>query len=297
MIYLKNCAHALALAATCVTFLLAPTGYAAQVDDIDRLTEWPKLESKSKTTKEVSRLRKARTEEMASDAAAVLADMGAGTAPLLIKALAKEKDASARERIAGVLEQICGDAHTRLIAEEFEHDSVIVRAWALRQVASTPDQGVIERAEMAFERCAAIEDPDEAQRSEHLAAALCATSSGSTKALEALHETALSAWSSEGARIRRALESIRGPKASERFFTMARSGSDRKARIAALRLLAGCGEKERARDLLPMLDDSDNTIRVATINALRGIVDGEPPLEKLATFTAIEMAVEWKKRL
>ena len=65
----------------------------------------------------------------------------------------------------------------------------------------------------------------------------------------------------------------------------------------ALRMLAGCGEKARSRSLKPHLDDSDNTVRVAAINAARGIIDGEAPLDKLATFTAIEMALEWKKRL
>jgi hypothetical protein len=49
--------------------------------------------------------------------------------------------------------------------------------------------------------------------------------------------------------------------------------------------------------VLPFLDTNDNTLRIAAINALRGIVDGEPPIERLAVFDAIEMAKTWKERL
>ena len=56
------------------------------------------------------------------------------------------------------------------------------------------------------------------------------------------------------------------------------------------------GEKAQAARLRPLLDDEDNAIRVAAINALRGMVDGEPPIEDLAAFEAIEMAAAWKGR-
>jgi hypothetical protein len=36
---------------------------------------------------------------------------------------------------------------------------------------------------------------------------------------------------------------------------------------------------------------------VVTINALRGIVDGDGPLEQLSSFEAIEMAKKWKSRI
>ena len=45
------------------------------------------------------------------------------------------------------------------------------------------------------------------------------------------------------------------------------------------------------------LDHEDNQLRVEAINALRGIVDGEPPFENLLVFDAIEPAGKWKERL
>jgi hypothetical protein len=38
-------------------------------------------------------------------------------------------------------------------------------------------------------------------------------------------------------------------------------------------------------------------VRVAAINALRGIVDGQEPLEELSVFGAIELAKTWKVRV
>jgi hypothetical protein len=76
------------------------------------------------------------------------------------------------------------------------------------------------------------------------------------------------------------------------------AATKRKTKVAGLRLIAACGEKESAKHLvLPFLDENDNSLRVAAINALRGIVDGDPPLNKLSVFEAIERANKWKARL
>ena len=45
------------------------------------------------------------------------------------------------------------------------------------------------------------------------------------------------------------------------------------------------------------LDSDDNQVRVAAINALRGIVDGQGPLEELSVFGAIELAKTWRARV
>jgi hypothetical protein len=62
-------------------------------------------------------------------------------------------------------------------------------------------------------------------------------------------------------------------------------------------MLAGCGIKPDALPLVrPNLDSTDNSIRVAAINAMRGIVDGEPPIANLPVFEAIELAKKWKDK-
>ena len=54
---------------------------------------------------------------------------------------------------------------------------------------------------------------------------------------------------------------------------------------------------QNARLVRGFLDVSDNRLKVAAINALRGMYDREPPLEKLPVFEAIDMAEAWKGRL
>jgi hypothetical protein len=40
----------------------------------------------------------------------------------------------------------------------------------------------------------------------------------------------------------------------------------------------------------PFLDSDDNSLRVAANHAMRGTVEGAPPLGELAVFEAIELA-------
>jgi hypothetical protein len=106
-------------------------------------------------------------------------------------------------------------------------------------------------------------------------------------------------WDKKKRELRTAVEATRGTEASELIF--AKLGkldpSDRKGKVAMLRMLAGCGTKEHAQRLRGYLDDDDNSIRVAAINALRGMVDGELPLEDISAFEAIETAKKWKSKL
>ena len=72
---------------------------------------------------------------------------------------------------------------------------------------------------------------------------------------------------------------------------------DRLNIVAGLRLLGGCGDEDSAKRVSPYLDSQDNQIRVAAINAARGIVDGDGPMEQLSVFKAIEVAKMWKRRI
>ena len=67
--------------------------------------------------------------------------------------------------------------------------------------------------------------------------------------------------------------------------------------ITLVAALAGCGEKKSAVPVIQHLDSTDNGVRIAAINALRGVIDGAEPLERLSAFDAIEQAKAWKERL
>ena len=264
----------------------------------ERLEAWPEAdkETKKAITKELGRVRKARTPEMAEGGHAELVKIGHAAAPELLRILSKERNEEARERLVGVLADLTDARHTRLLAAEFGHKSEHVRLFALERAAAFPDAGIREAASAAF--VAAKDRADTKKEVEHEldVAALALCSSGSIEGLDVLHARALKDWGDWGQRIRAAIEALRGPEAARRVAPHLEG--DRKDVVAALRLLAGCGDKETAGPLVkPLLDSTDNSIRVAAINAARGIVDGDLPLDRLSVFEAVELANEWKRKL
>ena len=270
---------------------------ATEEEEVERLTAWPKPNDAKQLKVDVARLRKANTEEMGTQAHIALVAEGAAAAPSLIDALGKEKKDDARERILDVLNTVTGAPHTRLMAGEFDHKSEVVRIWCLKRVAAFPDPGVKDAAVAALHRVENAAEKGKGDAEELYAAALCCTSAGDLSGLQRVAKRAEEDWKASGVEIRTALESVRGPKATAAYRDLLTS-EKRGVVVTGLRLLAGCGDAETAVPLVaPFLDNTDNTMRVAAINALRGIVDGEPPLDKLPVFEAIELAGKWKKRI
>jgi hypothetical protein len=152
---------------------------------------------------------------------------------------------------------------------------------------------VREAAEASLARLAEAKQP---AADEQLAAALCATSAGSLAGIDFLFTRAQARWAAIETEARRVLEIVRGQAAADIVAPHLES-AERKERIAALHLLAGCGTADLGARVGRFLDDSDNSVRIAAINALRGIVDGDPPIDKLSVFDAIERANKWKARL
>ena len=264
-------------------------------DEVKRLEEWPKPADKDLLKTDVERLRKARTEEMGEQAFASLCEMGACAAPPLLKALAKEKDEDALERIVGVLDEVTGAEHTRLLAREFGNKSMRVRVYALKRAALFPDHGL---AKDLLDRLAKLKKKgDKADEDELYAVALATVSAGELAGLDVVFQRSLEKWSKVKGEIGVAVAEIRGEPATMVLENHVRNGK-RKYKVAALRLLAHCGDRTKAVPFIkPLLDDTDNSLRVGAINALRGIVDGDPPLDRLPVFEAIELAKEWKARV
>lgn len=259
-----------------------------------RLEAWPEPEDPKALRTELGRLRKARTEEMGEEARLALIELGDAAGPQLIDALGRERSPEARERIEAVLDAVTDARHTRLLAEHFEARGLAVRTWCLRRVAGLPDAGVREQAEAALRAAEGRKRDRDAE--EVWAAAACATSTGSLAGLELLIEDSRENWKRHGELAHLALTQVRGPEATRRVAKLLEG--DRAEKVTGLRLLAACGDAEEAVPLVrPLLDQTDNSLLVGAINALRGIVDGEPPLGRLSTFEAIERAQKWKARL
>ena len=117
------------------------------------------------------------------------------------------------------------------------------------------------------------------------------------KGLDYLLVRAAKDWKDLRASLHVAAGGARGPEATEQVFTWMKGRSSKEI-IAGLHVLAGCGDPESApARIRPYLDAEHAQVRTAAINALRVIVDGDPPLERLSAFDAIERAKRWKARL
>jgi len=270
---------------------------AAEKKEPERLKAWPAVDEEAIAT-EIDRLRKARTDTMGDDAHAKLLEAGAGVVPLLLPKLGVERDEGARKRIVAVLDGVTGAPHTRLLAAYFDDRSAAIRSWSLRRVAAFPDVGVRPAAEKAVKAAEKRGKREPDREEECFAAALCAASAGSFVGFDAICERAVEEWGEDGSAIHVALCALRGEEATKRIAPLLADQKPRREKVTALRLLAACGEGDLATALVrPLLDSTDNSLRVAAINALRGIVDGDPPLDKLSVFEAIERANKWKARL
>lgn len=261
---------------------------------VEKLEAWPELSAseKKQVQVEIQKLTKARTPEMAASAEAALAG-AAGAMPLLLAAYGKEKDGEVQARLSQAMVGATDARHTILLAHEFTHKSVPVRTWCLRRAAAFPDAGLRAAAEQAVR--AVAEAGDKADPEERYAASLCAVAAGSLEGLDVLREWAAEEWVERGVELRTALASVRGPEASAKLAPGLTA--QRLELVAALRLLSAAGDETVVDAVARHLDSDDNQVRVAAINALRGIVDAQEPLEELSVFAAIELAKTWKARV
>jgi len=269
---------------------------ATSTDD-ERLDAWPALDQDQQALvkTDVERLRKARSPEMEDEARTALILVGAGAAPALLRALDKEKDDAARARVEEVLDAITGAAHTRLLSADFEAKSDALRRYALRRTAMFPDPGTLPAAEKALAKARAPGRGRSPVPADVLAASLATCAAGSLAGLDELRACARDDWTDEMPALRAAVSGVKGRQATE--VLVHDLEGDRAARVAALHLLAVAGTSEAVRPIVPFLDDDDTGLRIAAINALRGIVDGDEPLPRLSAFDAIEVAQKWKERV
>jgi hypothetical protein len=261
---------------------------------VEKLTAWPKPADKDVVLTDIERVVKAHVPEMAIQGRDALIAGGASVVPFVLERYGREKNEAVAERLHEVLIATTGPEQTVLLSKEFENKLLPVRVFTLHRTAAFPDKGIVAAAEKAWARVA--KQGEKADPEERYSAALCAASAGSVAGFEALFEACKTKrWDAEKKEIRTALEGVRGKPATDLALAKLQD-ADRKTKVAVLRMLAGCGEKEQAGKLRGFLDDEDNAIRVAAINALLGMVDDKPPIENLAAFEAIEMAKEWKGR-
>jgi hypothetical protein len=282
------------------------TATASQADGAEKAKAWPEPRDEAALSKAVAKVRAARSEDMEAAGRTDIQVEGAAAAPLLLRAIAKERKVDARTRLCEALNLVTTKEHTRLLAEFLDHKSPDMRVYIMRRVAVLGDPGLRERAEALLADIEAkAADPRKAKKlheDEADRAAILALSTGSPTGLDRCVAIAGSktwpAWR-EPMRAAASQAKAAGTEVADGLRTvLAPSSKPTLAdRAAALRLIAYAGHEEHARSVLPSLDDTANHIKVAAVNALRMIVDGDAPIDKLSSFDAIGRAKKWKGRL
>jgi hypothetical protein len=279
-----------------------PQGGAPAANAVARAEAWPKLEGEAaKSLKaQIERLRRANSPQMAEEASAALCAAGPGIVPELLPALGHEKDPAAVARVEAVLLAVTGPQHAGLLAKEFLARAPQVRAFALERAACFQDAQLREAAlsALAKARAAHHKSGPEVRLSlrELEAAALCATSAGALDGFDVVCQMARDRWGARRQALFTALRGVRGDAAAAKAKELLDT-KDRQAIVAGLNVLSGCGTQSHTAWVAPFLDSTDNSIRIAAINACRGIVEDQGPIETLPVFEAVELAKKWKARL
>ncbi len=292
------------LAAATAPILSAPA-ITAQAEALqEKASEWPDAPGREAMTKTILKLKKATTDEMARQGAEEIRTAGAGAAPSLLRALGKERDKGARARLMEALDSITKPEHTRLLAKEFSSKKEHTQAYVLRRVAELGDAGLKDDAADLWKGLVAMranpKKKDKVDDDHERRVAILLMSCGSPDSLPLVLELAGSkGFKNWRTHLQAAAESAKsaGPEVGTAIAAHMTKAKGMREQLGTLRLLTFAGSKEHAAAVKPALDSNDSPVKIAAINALRRLVDGDDPIEKLSTFDAIERANKWKTRI
>ncbi|HKE02300.1 MAG TPA: HEAT repeat domain-containing protein [Planctomycetota bacterium] len=273
-----------------IAFALAPRAVAAVRTQTASApaAAWPKLDKTraDEVREKIVSLKRTLSADGVETMSARIVEYGKGAVPILYESLARA-NAEETERCLRPLERLVDEGDGARLAADCASKAAPVRVFALRKAAEMKAAEALPAARKA------LADREEDVR---LEAALACSSLGTTDGLEVLRAAARERWPQLGKRIRTALERHRSEEATK-LLVPGLGSKDWKESCASLRLLAGVGMKSAAPDVARLLDSEDNRVKEDAINALRGMIDGERPIEKLSAFDLAEQANAWKKRV
>lgn len=233
-------------------------------------------------------LRRAEKEEARLALRARLVALGEGVIPALFEAAPKSSEAGRFGDLAAVLDAVLVEADLHL-------------AWRLLKKTAPAELRIhLARrwADSARKDAAEFLAPLLADPTPGLAyqAGRGLLRRGDRAGVPAVLEALRTRWTKEAATLRADFAGLeRGPLADLPREPLA--ANNYAERLLGVRLFELFGVKEQARLLMPLLGESDTTLRLAAIDACRAVVDGAPPLEKPSMTQIIEEAEAWKKRL
>ena len=251
-----------------------------------KLSEWPSL-SRAEQDRVRAVLKQFRKSEADLHAGAqrAIAAIGAGAAPILFPLVTDRAD-NVNPHLFEALDAIVDARHAALLAREVGRKSVELRRYLTQRLCRFRDADLLPVLQQA------AKDADE-EVAFHGALGLLALQRGD--GLDLVLQAARQRWAESGDLIAAVLAPARSAQAAE--LVLERIAAARPTdQMAGLRLLRHLMVQKQASLLRTYLESSDFTVQKEAINAAR-VVHRQEPLEKLASFQAIEMAKQWLEKL
>lgn len=249
---------------------------------------WPALPLREKEAAQeaIFGLKRAKTEDRVKVLSEQLRRLGKSGVPVLFEGLRKS-EGDARTRIESLLDELTGPEDAVLLSTQFTERDPVARLWAVKRAASFGERALAPK----FEKLLGDPDPEVA-----FAAALGCCRAGSFASFDHLKKIAERDWLARGRAIREALAGVRGPEAVERLRPDLNS-DNAATKVVALRLLSGAGPPTAVTLVTRYLESPDLRLKLEAVNALRGMLDDAPPLDKPSSFDLIEEVNRWRSRL
>ena len=292
---LKLCLALIVLAGTQASTHAQATKPSRGAAEAANKLEWPKPSSKqsSRAKHLVRRLFAAvEAEEETTELEGEIRELGPAIGRFLLRRLGNSDiDEDGHPALERTLDGVLADEHAPLLVPYLDKKHLQVRRYAASRIARSHDASLAPHLKGVLER----EDEDELVR---FRVALGLAGLGDFDAFDLVFETCQAAkWRAIAPLVHEVLAPARSADARRAVFTRMQKAKDTQTLVTSLRLMRSLCPKEHAATIAPWLDSQESIVKRETINALRAIVDDDPPLENLSAFQAIDLVKKWKERL
>lgn len=279
-------------ALSCALFLVATLSAQADppaptpTDQPPKLDAWPELKSpdKERVLPLFGQFKKPDPELRAA-AAKDLQTIGAGAAPLLLQQVADRAE-NQNDQLFALFDTMLDRRHAALMARECKKPRVELRRYLIKRLCTFADPDVLPVLQ------ASMKDKDELTA---FYAQLGVLALRQRDGVAPVLDYTKTHWKEVGDFVASVLPQARSVEVGTWLFD-AIAAAPPADQMAGLRLLRYLAPRDQASMLRRYLEASDHTVKKEAINTAR-VLHGEPPLENLPVFQAIEMSKEWLKKL
>ena len=269
-------------AATAAAQAEPPAAPPAATAKVTKLAEWPPLKDadKERVLAQAGQLRKADP-ALHEAAQKQLVSIGEAAMPLLFGQVSDQPQNS-NPQLFVVFDSVLQPQHAALMVRESKKQKVELRRYLVRRLCRFTDAELLP----VLVATAKDKDPETA-----FFAALGALALKHRESLPAVLTYTKTNWKTAGALVAEVLPAARCNEVGAWVFE-AIAKAPAADQGAGLRLLRYLAVKDQTVVLRTYLNSPENAVKKEAVNTMR-VLHGEPPIENLSVFQAIEMAKVW----